>query len=153
MQAREFMSQPPITIHHDATAEDAARRMVEHRIGCLPVVDENRALCGIITPSDYATNDVGVPFSIFRAPQLFGQWLPPGGVEEVYRAARDTPVRKIMRAPVITCREDAGLDAVVRLLVDKKVHHVIVVRGKMPVGVVARHDLLRAMARAAAVAR
>jgi CBS domain-containing protein len=37
----------------------------------------------------------------------------------------------------------------VRTLVERKVRHVIVVRDRKPVGVIARHDLLRAMLRVA----
>jgi acetoin utilization protein AcuB len=39
------------TIGSGATIEDAAQRMVENKIGCLPVVDEN-VVVGIITETD-----------------------------------------------------------------------------------------------------
>jgi CBS domain-containing protein len=39
------------TIGPDATIADAARKMTEHKIGCLPVVDGD-ALVGIVTQSD-----------------------------------------------------------------------------------------------------
>jgi CBS-domain-containing membrane protein len=112
------------------------------------VVNATGALLGIVTSSDYATKDEGIPFSIIRAPQLFGQWLPPGGIEEVYRTARATPIRSLMQPGVVTCDESASLDDVVRMFVDRNVHHVVVARERKPVGIVARHDLLRAMARA-----
>lgn len=41
-----------ITISPDTTIEDAARIMVEHRIGCLPVADSAGILVGIITEID-----------------------------------------------------------------------------------------------------
>ena len=40
-----------ITIHPDATIEEAAQVMVEHKIGCLPVLQEN-IIIGIITDTD-----------------------------------------------------------------------------------------------------
>jgi CBS domain-containing membrane protein len=40
------------TIHPDAPAESAARLMLDHQIGCLPVV-ETGALVGIITEADF----------------------------------------------------------------------------------------------------
>jgi acetoin utilization protein AcuB len=40
-----------ITIGPDATIEEAARVMVEHKIGCLPVLEEG-IVVGIITDSD-----------------------------------------------------------------------------------------------------
>lgn len=40
-----------ITIGPDATIEEAAQVMVEHKIGCLPVIEEN-IIVGIITDTD-----------------------------------------------------------------------------------------------------
>lgn len=41
----------PISIGPDATIGDAARLMVEHKIGCLPVLEDDR-LVGIVTETD-----------------------------------------------------------------------------------------------------
>ena len=41
----------PISIGPDATVQDAARLMVEHKIGCLPVLEDDR-LVGIVTETD-----------------------------------------------------------------------------------------------------
>jgi len=150
MRASEFMSHPPITIDENATAEQAAQLMIAKKIDCLPVIDASGALRGIVTPSDYTTKEVGIPFSIIRAPQVLGRWLPPGGIEAIYRSARETPVHAIMTRTPVTCGQTDSLDKVASLLVDRKVHHVIVVHDHRPVGVVARHDLLRAMTRATA---
>lgn len=47
----EMMTRDPITVTPDATIRDAAKLMLEHKIGGLPVV-ENGKLVGIITESD-----------------------------------------------------------------------------------------------------
>ena len=41
----------PISIDPDATVGDAARLMIEHKIGCLPVLENDR-LVGIVTETD-----------------------------------------------------------------------------------------------------
>ncbi len=41
----------PISIGLDATVQDAARLMMEHKIGCLPVLEDDR-LVGIVTETD-----------------------------------------------------------------------------------------------------
>ena len=41
----------PISIGPDATVRDAARLMMEHKIGCLPVLEDSR-LVGIVTETD-----------------------------------------------------------------------------------------------------
>jgi acetoin utilization protein AcuB len=51
LTAKEFMAYEPITISADATISEAARRMQQHKIGALPVVEYGE-LVGIITESD-----------------------------------------------------------------------------------------------------
>lgn len=46
------MTKTVFTIHQDDPVEDAARIMVDHDIGCLPVIDENGYPIGIVTESD-----------------------------------------------------------------------------------------------------
>jgi CBS domain-containing protein len=48
---KEVMSSPVITIGPGAPLADAAGRMLQHRIGCLPVVEEGRLL-GIVSEAD-----------------------------------------------------------------------------------------------------
>ena len=47
---KEVMADP-IAIGPDATVRDAARLMLEHKIGCLPVLEDSR-LVGIVTETD-----------------------------------------------------------------------------------------------------
>jgi acetoin utilization protein AcuB len=48
---KEVMSEPPITITPHVTIQEAARLMMERKIGCLPVVDGVR-LVGIVSETD-----------------------------------------------------------------------------------------------------
>ncbi len=50
--AKDFMAYEPITISPDAPIGEAARRMMQHKVGGLPVV-ENGELVGIITETDF----------------------------------------------------------------------------------------------------
>ena len=48
---KEVMNDPPITIAPHATVQEAARLMMEKKIGCLPVL-EGPKLVGLITETD-----------------------------------------------------------------------------------------------------
>ena len=48
----EVMTYAPVTVHYDEPLEVAAQHMVRGRFGCLPVVDEEGRLDGIITETD-----------------------------------------------------------------------------------------------------
>lgn len=143
MKARDLMTTPAITIRDDDTLADAARLMLERHIGGLPVVDAEGSLVGFITESDFAAKERGVPFSLFRAPQVLGRWLGPDALERVYRSARDVRVRELMSRTVIAASEDDTIERVTELMMRHDINRVVIARGGKPVGIVARHDLLR----------
>lgn len=145
MIASHIMTTPVQTIAADASLEQAARLMLEHKIGCLPVVDDDGRLCGILTESDFTAKEQGVPFSLFRAPQLFGSWLPAGGVEKLYAAARARRVADVMNRNVVSVDAAASLHSILTTMLRTGYHRLPVVSAGVPVGVIARHDLLRLM--------
>ena len=51
-QVEDIMTSPVLTIDASADVGEAARIMVERRIGALPVTDAHRGLAGIITEID-----------------------------------------------------------------------------------------------------
>ncbi|NIS78912.1 MAG: CBS domain-containing protein [Anaerolineales bacterium] len=51
MHVHEVMSSPPITVDEDTPLEEAARVMVQKKIGCLPVM-RGSTLAGMITETD-----------------------------------------------------------------------------------------------------
>lgn len=147
MKVKEMMAQPALVVTETATLEEVAWFMLEHRIGCVPVVNGKGKLSGIITESSFAAQEKSIPFSTFRAPQVLGRWLSRAGVEQIYEAARQMTAREIMRQPVITVTEGQTMDDVIALMLRHDINRIPVVRDGVPVGMVARHDLLRMLVR------
>jgi acetoin utilization protein AcuB len=52
LKVRDLIKRVPVTIKPTNSIEKAATLMYEHKVGCLPVVDEAGALVGIITGRD-----------------------------------------------------------------------------------------------------
>jgi nucleotide-binding universal stress UspA family protein/predicted transcriptional regulator len=140
---RDIMNVPVVVVREDATLEEVARTLLEHHIGAVPVVDAQGRLRGIITESDFTAKERGLPFSAFRAPQLFGEWVSPSAIARIYQAARDRQARSIMTSPVVTATEDESIADLVQKLLRHDIARVPVVRDGVPVGMVARHDLLK----------
>ena len=143
MNVKTFMTQPVITVREDTTLEAIARTLLEHHIGGVPVVDAQGKIIGIVTESDFAAKEKGIPFSTFRAPQIFGQWLTPEGMEQLYATARNLTAQDVMRKHVVTLTENQSMADAVELMLRYDINRVPVVRDGVPVGIVARHDLLR----------
>lgn len=147
MRVKDFMSKPVMVVREDTTLEEIARMMLDNSIGCLPVVDLNGKICGIVTESDFAAKEKGLPFSTFRAPQLLGRWMSQEGVERIYDAARSMTAKEIMSRRVAAVTDDQSAQDAVELMLKFDVNRIPVVREGVPVGMVSRHDLLRLMVR------
>ena len=145
MKISKIMSAPAITVTEHESLETAARKMLDSGIGGLPVVNAEGKLVGIVTESSFTARNKGVPFSTFRAPQLLGRWISGEGVDKIYQEARETPVADVMAGPVVTVSEDDTVTRAVELMLKHDVNRLPVVRDGKPVGIVARHDLLRMM--------
>ncbi|HVP68890.1 MAG TPA: CBS domain-containing protein [Anaeromyxobacteraceae bacterium] len=51
--ARDVMTRDPVTANPEGSLADAARTLLRHKYGCLPVCEEGDRLVGIITESDF----------------------------------------------------------------------------------------------------
>lgn len=149
MKVKEIMTQPVVVIGEDATLEEVAQTMLDRGIGCVPVVDGEGRLTGVIVESDFTGKERGFPFSAYMAPQLLGEWVTKEGVERIYEAARTRTAKEIMTTQPAMVTEDEEVTELVAEMIDHGMHRVPVVRDGVPVGMVTRHDLLKMMAREA----
>lgn len=145
LKARDVMVGPIITVSVEDSLETVAARMLDHRIGCVPVLDAQGCIAGVITPSDFAAKERGIPFSGLRLPQVLGEWVSPGTVERIYEASRQRKAKEVMSRPVVVVSEDDTLHHILTLMLQRDINHVPVVREGQPVGIISRFDLLRLM--------
>ena len=110
-----------ISIGPDAAVIDAIRLMAEKRIGAVLVMDGSR-LAGILSERDYARKVV-----------LEG------------RSSKDTPVREIMTAEVVSVRPDDTADACMQIVTERRIRHLPVREGDEVVGVISIGDLVKAV--------
>lgn len=150
MLVRDIMSSPPITVSENTPIPDVARTMQERNIGAVIVTDASGRLAGIITESDFTGIGRAVPFSLDLAPVIFGvKAASMRELEEIYSRVRGMKARDLMGRDVVTVSEETPVGELIRLMLDKDLKHVPVVRGGSkkepgtPVGMVARHDIVR----------
>jgi CBS domain-containing protein len=147
MTVKELMTEPVVTVDENMLAVDVARVMQEHDIGIVVVVDESGQLRGIVTESDFTGIGRSVPFSVALAPVLFGARAATiAELERIYVMARQLRARQIMSDKVQTAEESEEIGAVVQRMLARNLRHVPVVRNGKPVGMLARHDILKLVA-------
>jgi CBS domain-containing protein len=133
----ETMTAEVVLLAADAPAAPALRRLVQRAISGAPVVDHGRVV-GVVTQRD------------LLVPTLLDD--PTGAAEgQVPRHAHrlaGLKVRDLMTEEPITARPDWSLARAVRAMVDNGVNRLPVVdQASRPLGVMTRHDVLRAVAR------
>lgn len=146
MTAADIMVSPIVTMDADTPLADVARAMLEHQIGAIPLVDAAGQLIGIVSESSVISDER------WRSPvrsdrlRLFGQSMAQEGIERIYATGRNLTARQVMRQPVVTATEDEPVTSVVARMVTHDVNRIPIVRDGRPVGIVARHDILKLLA-------
>ena len=144
MRAIDIMTTRVAIVSPDTTVEEIVRRLVERRIGGMPVVDADGKLVGIVSDGD-----------LLRRPELGTEGLPswasyvlddPEQRAAHYRKVHGLEARDVMSAPVWTVEEHATLEEIAELLETRRIKRVPVVRNGQLVGLVSRANLLHGFA-------
>ncbi len=143
MNVTEIMSSPVHTVQVDASVVDAANIMLDLGISTLPVLNERRHLVGIVSHSNFFLHpirDPGMQGTVF---ELFGKVVPEGNLDHLTDALARITIATVMAHPVVTVQENASINDVVRLMNQRRIKRMPVVRGDEVIGIVTRHDFLR----------
>ena len=137
------MSSPVISITADKQVSEAAKLMLEKRVGSVAVVDDSGKFVGLLSESKYLPEETVLPYLRQSVLRILGSELgDPENIEEVIRDTRNTLVGDAMQKSVQTVSPDTHLAVVAKLLIDEGSHHLAVIEDGKPVGMISRHDLL-----------
>ena len=145
MLARDIMTSPVLTIPESATVAEAATQMLEHGTSCLPVVNAEGKLTGILTHSDFGFHRKFLPMTDYLY-TLMGSFVQPETVERVASKVSARRVKEVMSHLVVTLQEDAPISSVADIMINKAFNRIPVMRGKELVGIITRHDMVKLMA-------
>jgi CBS domain-containing protein len=134
MRIRDVMSSPVVTVAPDTHLKEVADLLVRHEVSAVPVVEDG-ALVGIVSEADL------VPLELAPDPRahLAPVREPPPGVP---RAVAEVMTREVVALPEGADAAEAG-----RLMLERRIKSIPVVQGRRVVGIVARRDLLKVLAR------
>jgi CBS domain-containing protein len=130
MRTRDIMTSPVVTVTPDTSLKDVAALLVERAINAVPVVDAGDRLCGIVSEADLLALEAAT------APGASGA-----------RTGAPHTAREVMSQSVYTLATDTDAAAAARMMLRHGLKSVPVVAGERVVGIVARRDLLRLVAR------
>jgi CBS domain-containing protein len=144
MKARDIMTSPVMTVEPDVGVLQAVRIMLQRRVSGLPVVDQEGRLVGIVTEGDFLRRaETGTQR---RRPRWLEFLIGPGRLAQEYARSHARKISEVMTPDPITVGEDAALDDIVKLMEQRQIKRLPVVRGDKVVGIVSRANLLHALA-------
>ncbi len=147
LTARDIMTADPITVGRDVPVVEAARVMTEHNIGSLPVVDGGE-LVGLVSEGDLIMQDVKLEFPTYI--HLLDGFImyPPAHTrfENELKKAVAATVGDVMTADPVTVQAGTSIEDVATVLADRGVSRLPVLDGDALVGIVSKHDIVRAIA-------
>jgi CBS domain-containing protein len=138
----EIMTRRVITVHPDASVQEAARLMFANRVSGLPVVDGSERVVGIISVGDLILRQ--------RRPRVRPWWRL--FFENAERLAREhkklvgLTVADVMTQPVLVISPVYGIEVAAAILDNRQIRRLPVVRDGRLVGIVSRGDLIKALA-------
>jgi CBS domain-containing protein len=146
---RDVMTRDVATLRPDQPITEAADAMAASGYGAMPVVDAEGRFVGLLRDEDLIASEARVHVPTYW--MLLGTSVPlPGTMRrfehEIHKLAGST-VAEVMDDHPPTVPSDASLEDVATLMHERDITHVPVVDNGRLVGIVARSDIVRYIAR------
>ena len=146
---RSVMTTDVVTVTADQTLASAADVLAERGIGAAPVVDGAGSVVGLLRDEDLLSTEARLHLPTTIA--ILGvNFTLPGQVaryDEELRKAIASTVGEVMEQEFPQLPPDASLEDAATLMHQADVTHVVVVEEGRAIGIVARGDLIRHLAR------
>jgi acetoin utilization protein AcuB len=131
MLVHELMTKNPLTTTAETPVSDALSLMRQKKVRRLPVLDKAGKLAGIVSDQDllYASPSPATSLSVFEINSLMAK----------------ITVAHVMTKKVVTIAEDLPVEEAGRIMADRKIGGLPVIKGGKLVGIVTETDLFRAL--------
>lgn len=143
LRVADLMTSPPIVLHAEQSLLSATLVLLHHQIAGAPVVDASGTLVGVFSESDMLAREAAP-----RPPDADAVGRPGSRVDDERRRLAQT-VGQACSRPATTVEPDLSMREAARVLLDRDIGRVVVVSDDHVVGVLSRHDVLRALTRTA----
>jgi CBS domain-containing protein len=137
------MTAEVLTVSPETPLKDVAAILAEHGISGVPVCDAGGRVLGVVSEGDILFKEQGVRERHGGALA----WLVDGSRWQDTLKASARTAGEAMTSPAITITQDRPAAAAARIMLDRAVNRLPVVRDGVLVGIVSRSDLVRAFTR------
>ncbi|RQD70467.1 MAG: CBS domain-containing protein [Tindallia sp. MSAO_Bac2] len=141
----DIMTTEVITVKAEDSAPQVARLLKEHQISGLPVVDEENRVIGIITEQDIIVRcqklEIPMYFNFLQG-QVFGDCTK--NLQQQVEKMKCVQAKDIMKEDPTVANFDQDVKEVARMMKNKDLNMVPIVKNSKLVGVVTQKDIFKA---------
>jgi acetoin utilization protein AcuB len=129
MLVKDRMTPNPKTISPQASHPEALRMLHKEKFSYLPVVDKSGKVVGMVTETDllHAAPSSATSLSIYEMNYLLA----------------NLKIQDVMSSPAVTVAEDMPLEVAARMMIEKDIGCLPVMRGDQLVGVITETDIFK----------
>ena len=106
------------TLNETDTVKTASQNLHEKKVGCMPVLDKNKVVVGIISERDLSQLIYTEKFNI------------------------NLPIDKIMTKQIISCDLNTSVTELMDNMTEKKIRHILIIEDKKLLGIVSIGDVV-----------
>lgn len=144
LKAHHVMRRRVETLSADMSLQEAAEVLLDRGYSGAPVVDAAGKVVGVLSQRDFAAAQRDSLRG--REPIFYREGDRVRLSAKLDEQSPSRPVREVMSREIISVDEGTGIVEIARLMSDRKVHRVIVMRGDKVAGLISSLDILRALA-------
>lgn len=142
--AEDIMSRKTIAVTPKTSFNELIKILVEHKIGGVPVVNENNDLIGIVSKSDIVTHTLEKELKkVLKkvVDVVFETKEDKEGVKKLPKKLSRT-VGNIMTKKVVTASPKTDVSEIANLMLKNKIHRIIITENDKVTGIVTALDIL-----------
>lgn len=134
MLVKRVMTKKPIFVQPDNNINEVRSIMEKEKVGHIPVLDKSSALVGLITRKDIAKAEPSAATSL--------------NVYEISHLLSKLTVKDVMEKNVISVDENEVAEEAARIMADRAIGCLPVMRGKLLVGIITDTDMFHVFVKA-----
>jgi len=152
MLAKDIMRTEVLCVSANAKVREALEIMVKKSISGLPVLNERGNLVGIISESDIIHREVlfdkfehWILLESFLHRSKASKSLDDHNYSDDLDYYLEHKVEDVMTVKIISALPDTPVEDIAKLMVERKVNRIPIVKGEKVVGIITRGDILQAL--------
>jgi len=145
--AKDVMTRGVIVVEEDMKVYRLMGILDDNKISGVPVINKDGKLVGIVTKSDVLGTflDFGIDLNLKIGLKDILELEPEKG-SAVIKPETELEVRDAMTPKPVTASEDTTIKKLAEIMIDKKIHRIIITRDNSIVGIISTLDLLHYVA-------